>query len=73
MVRVAEGKITVNVRRKFRGNRLWFKLARLLFLSQPLFGKRVRARRGGNRANVFGLKSIAPWCVPHQLQIALKN
>ena len=27
-VRVAEGKITVNVRRKSRGNRLWFELAR---------------------------------------------
>ena len=27
-VRVAQGKITVNVRRKSRGNRLWFELAR---------------------------------------------
>ena len=27
-VRVTEGKITVNVRRKSRGNRLWFELAR---------------------------------------------
>ena len=26
-VRVTEGKITVNVRKKFRGNWLWFKLA----------------------------------------------
>ena len=26
-VRVAEGKITVNIRRKSRGNRLWFELA----------------------------------------------
>ena len=43
------------------------------FLSQLLFGKRARARGGGNRASSFGLKSIAPWCVPHQLQIALKN
>ena len=28
MVRVIEGKITVTVRRKTRGNRLWFELAR---------------------------------------------
>ena len=28
-VRVTEGKITVIVRRKSRGNRLWFELARV--------------------------------------------
>ena len=35
-VRVTKGKITVNVRRKSRGNRLWFEWARVRVIgSQP--------------------------------------
>ena len=35
-VRVAEGKITVNVRRKCRGNQLWFELARVRVIESQL-------------------------------------
>ena len=35
-VRVTEGKITVNVRRKSRGNRLWFELARVRVIGSHL-------------------------------------
>ena len=36
-VRVTEGNITVNVRRKSRGNRLWFELARVRVIGSQLY------------------------------------
>ena len=36
-VRVTEGKITVNVRGKSRGNRLWFELARIRAIGSQLY------------------------------------
>ena len=36
-VRVTEGKITVNVRRKSRGDRLWFELARVRVIGSQLY------------------------------------
>ena len=36
-VRVTEGKITVNVWRKSRGNRFWFELARVLLIGSQLY------------------------------------
>ena len=39
MVRVTEGKITVNVSQKYRGNRLWFELSgvdcKMIFIPNP--------------------------------------
>ena len=43
-VRVTGGKITVNVRRKSKGNRLWFELARVRVIGSQLFADRAFLR-----------------------------
>ena len=48
-------------------------ISQSLFYPSRCSGNEPALLRGGNRANSFGLKSIAPWCVPHQLQIAFKK
>ena len=47
-VRVTEGKITVNVRRKSKGNRLWFELARVRAIGSQL---NLTFEEGGSRVN----------------------
>ena len=47
-VRVTEGKITVNVRRKSKGNRLWFELARVRAIESQLY---LTFKEGGSRVD----------------------
>ena len=44
---VTGGKITVNVRRKSRGNRLWFELARVRVIGSQLYYFGLGCQNGG--------------------------
>ena len=65
-VQVTEGKITVNVRKESKENRLWFELARGLSLRELEFGSQLKTMM--NTDNVYFLhEQLVPFPVKPDL------
>ena len=65
-VQVTEGKITVNVRRESKENRLWFELARGLSQQEFEFGSQLKTMM--NTDNVYFLhEQLVPFPVKPDL------